>query len=269
MTLLQPNTHLKPKDVKKHILLVGGENVTDVITILTPLSSFKEIATNKGFHTYDCKIDKKGYEFTLCLTGVGPSNTEIAVNELAKCGGRLFIRAGTSGSLRRNHVLESVIITSEALRFDGVSDLYVNKNFKATPSDSVNRALIASAQDLQIDYYLGKTISTSSFYAMGGIYKEGRLEYNGYVPHRNYQPRIFDKFKQLLSKEKFSNIEMEAATLLTLSRILKLKAGVVCGLSNYIPWKPNEQTQHTYKSLENSIHVALRAIERLKNTEKS
>jgi uridine phosphorylase len=261
MNTALPNTHLRDGDVGKRTLLVGGENWRDILRILEPLVSLKPIVSNKGFYSFDCQTKSEKRNFTLCITGIGSSNTEIAVNELAKCGTKIFLRAGTSGSLRKDLKLESVVITSEALRFDGVSDLYTKRDFNPTADDSIRKAMIQSANNQRIDYIVGKTLTTSSFYAIGGNLKDGKLQYNGYSPSQNYKPAIFNEFFELLSSEVAINIEMEAATLLSLCNIFNLKAGVVCGLSNYIPWSPGEQTAHTYKSLKNALKVAIRTME--------
>jgi uridine phosphorylase len=153
------------------------------------------------------------------------------------------------------------VITSKALPYDGVSDLYTKRDINPTTDDSIRKAMIESANSLKIDYIVGKTLTTSSFYAMGGTLKDGKLHYNGYTPSQNYKPRVFNEFFELLSSEVATNIEMEAATLLSLCNIFNLKAGVVCGLSNYIPWSLGEQTAHTYKSLRNALKIAVRTIE--------
>ena len=123
MVVRQPNTMVLPDDVDEHVLLIGGEHPGLVTEILNEfVHSCREVAHNRGFFTYGCRF-RQLTAFTLGITGVGPSATEIAVVEYAKCGARTFIRAGTSGGLSNIARLGSVVITREALRYDGVSDL--------------------------------------------------------------------------------------------------------------------------------------------------
>jgi uridine phosphorylase len=257
----EPNTLLSKGEVKKEVLLVGGEEPRLVKKILKNIAELTLIRKNKGFHTFNCITTSNKIQFTLCITGVGPSCTEIAFNELAKCGGKIFIRAGTSGALVNDLNCESVIITENAIRLEGVSDLYVDKNFDASADETIINALREAAIKLNLEYKIGTTLTSSSFYALGGKYVRGEIEFDGYSAKHQFKPKGFEILKKVLQKKNALNIEMETATLLVLSKLNGLKSGSVCGISNYIPWKEGEQIKYTEKALKNAIRVATRAIE--------
>jgi len=240
-------------EVDDCVLLVGGEDPPLVEELAAGMvRSCRRVAASRGFFTYKC-VSKQGAAFTLGVTGVGPSATEIAFIEYAACGARLFIRAGTSGSISAIAPLGSVVISSRALRYDGVSDLYAGRRVRATASPRVIRALERSAQTLGVECHLGVTLSTSAFYAMGDSLGTG-LGCDG------FRPRALATLQKPSDEGKVLNVEMETATPLTLSRVYGLDGGSVCGISNKVPWAEGEQHANTRRALVNAMGVATEAI---------
>lgn len=263
----QPNTLVLPEDVEKCVLLVGGEDLPIVNKIIEEIADSEEVVHSRCFHTYRCRSKVEGTPFTLAVTGIGPSCTEIAVTEYANCGARIFLRAGTSGGLSTTPKLGSVVITTEAFRFDGVSDLYVKKSVKAVADDDVVEALINSADNQSIEYIKGVTLTTSAYYAMGGISKNGVLTFGGYSIDSKFKPVALGKLKNIVARRSAINVDMETATLFVLSEVYKLKSGAVCGISNRVPWEPGEQIKFTNLSLKNAIFVAVKAFDYLRQNQ--
>lgn len=250
----QPNTMVTRGDVESCIILVGGEHPPLVLKLVAAMTtSCQPVQENRGFFTYRCHT-KQDVPFTLAITGVGPSATEIAFVEYRNCGARLFIRAGTSGALSPDVARGSVVITTRALRYDGVSDLYFTRRFGAIADRGVVRALERSAHKLNIDYHSGVTLSTSAFYAMDGEERSAGMD---------FVPRGLQMLAELRAKTPVLNIEMESATLLLLSRRYGLKSGSVCGISNQVPWQEGEQVKNTELALRNALRVAVEALDYL------
>lgn len=260
--MLQPNTLLASGDVENCVLLVGGEDPPLVIKIIKQLVRIKLIKESRGFLTYKCLL-KEGKAFSLMITGIGPSCTEIAFNELAKCGARQIIRAGTCASLKKELELGSVVITLDALRFDGVSDFYVNKEYQPKAEKNIIEALENSARELNIKYEKGTTLSTSSFYAFGGESDDKHIKFGGFSTYSDFNPPGLGLIQDIIENKLVLNVEMETATLLTLSNLNDLKSGSVCGISNYIPWKEGEQFESTEIGLRSALSVAIKAIENI------
>lgn len=256
--MTEPNTLLSIGDVEKDVVLVGGEDPELVESILKQLGNIRLIKKSRGFHCYNFKAENN--LLTIMITGIGPSCTEIAFNELAKCGAKTFIRAGTSGALKKSLDLGSVIITKTAIRLDGVSDLYVDSEFEAKADESIILALKHSSDELNMKYKVGNTISSSSFYALGGEVNENELKFNGYALNAGFKPLGLNFLETIQKKKDILNVEMESATLLTLSRLQGLAAGSVCGISNYIPWYAGSQISNTEQALRNAIQIAIHAI---------
>jgi len=257
----EPNTLLGKGEVEKDVILIGGEDPPLVKKLCEEIMNFSLIRKNKGFHSFKCISYNTKVQFTMVITGIGPSCTEIAFNELAKLGARVFIRAGTSGALKKDLDLKSVVITKNALRLDGVSDLYIDTKFRAEADNSIINALIEAANMLNIKYKTGATLTSSSFYAVGGRLLEDKVKFDGYSANSLFKPPGFEVLEKALTQKNVLNVDMETATLLVLSRLNEIKSGSVCGISNYIPWKKEEQIKHTEKSLNNALSIAVKAIE--------
>ncbi len=261
MKKIQSNTLISPEKIRKIALLVSGEDPDLVLHILNKELELEEISKSRGFHTYDCNFRDKDTPFTLMITGIGPSCTEIAFTELAICGTRIFLRAGTSGGLLDIIEVGNIVITSEALCYDGVSNLYLKNKKKVIADKEVVKKIVKSAKNLGIKYLKGTTLTTSAFYAMGAKKQNGEILYAGYSSApKKFTPNGFEKLKEILENKEIINIDMETATLLMLSEIYGMKAGSITGISNKIPWKENEQIKFTNLSLKNSLIVAINTI---------
>jgi uridine phosphorylase len=259
----QINTGVVSEDVEEQVLLIGGEPASLILELISEVTKSRQLLIEcRGFSTYRCK-SRRETPFTLAITGVGPSATEIAVIEYSNCGAKVFIRAGTSGALSDTIAVGSVVLTTRALRFDGVSDLYIGKRLRAIANREIVQALEHSAQQLGIDYSIGTTLSTSGFYAMGGMAKAGGIAFGGGVLDGIFEPQGLKELRNLKRSTQVLNVEMETATLLTLSRIYNLKSGSVCGISNRIPWEIGQQIHNTEMALHNAILVAVEALDYL------
>jgi uridine phosphorylase len=262
----RPNTHVLPQDLEEHVLLIGGEHPSLVVDIVREFAQSQEVANRRGFLTYRCKTEK-GNTFTLGVTGVGPSATEIAVLEYASCGARMFLRAGTSAAApNTSQHLGDIVVTKEAIRYDGVSDLYVGKKVRALATRKIVDELEHAARELEIGFRTGLTLTSAGYYVTSNIFSGPSDECVGGAV-RVVKPIALMKFLRLLSIKKILNIEMETATLLTLSKIYGLKAGAVSGLSSLSWNNPSEQIEDAETALRNAIRVGITALDYLK-TEK-
>ncbi len=88
-----PAFHLKiePGDVAPYVLLPGDPGRVPVISRFW--DEFREIATNREYVTHTGVY--QGVPISCTSTGIGAPSTSIAMEELARCGARVFIRVGT------------------------------------------------------------------------------------------------------------------------------------------------------------------------------
>jgi uridine phosphorylase len=260
----QPHTLIVPNQIRPYVLLVGGEDPPLVIKIVKEITDrCQEMVRNGGFLTYAC-ISHSGIPFTLGITGVGPSATEIATIEYASCGARIFLRAGTSAALGHTSLqVGDIVVTRQALRYDGVSDLYVKRNVKAVASNEVRQALVKSARKLRMKYSVGVTLTSAAFYVMSEVPPHLAMPYHQDSADRHFEPLGLAIFRKLVATKRALNIEMETATVLTISRIYGLKAGAVCGISSLVPGKAGEKTSFTKAALKNALRTGVTALDYL------
>ena len=161
----------------------------------------------------------KGVEIAAYSSMMGAPSMELTINDLAVLGAHTLIRVGTTGSLRENIHNGELIINDASVRIDGTTHLYVRNEYPAAASYEVTMALVEASERLGFTYHVGIGATAGSFFA-----GQGRVSFGGYK-----QPEI-DELLPYMQKANVLNFEMEAATLLTLSRLFGLRAGAVCSV---------------------------------------
>jgi len=216
-----PNTdrqyHLEVTDdeVADSVLLPGNpervSKITDVWETATEVASHREYRTATGRY--------QETPISVTSTGIGGPSMGIAVEELARVGAETLIRVGSCGTVRSDIAVGDLVITSGAMRGEGTSEEYIDESYPASADYEVIAALVAAAERLGHDYHVGVTLSTDSFYA-----GQGRPGFEGYEAPGG------DDLVETLKSANVANIEMEAATLLTLGNLYGLRAGAVCAV---------------------------------------
>ncbi len=214
-------------DRKQYHIEVGEDDVATIALlpgdpqrvrkISAKWDSFEEKAVHRQYVTHTGFY--KGVPITACSTGIGGPGTAIAIEELANVGVHDFIRVGSCATLKREIDIGDLIITTAAVRLEGTSKQYVRPEYPASASYEIVLALIEAAEALGLNYHLGISASTDSFY-LG----QSRPGFGGYT---------FTESRSLiedLQAANVANFEMEAATLLTLANIYGFRAGAVCAV---------------------------------------
>ena len=91
-----------------------------------------------------------GKRVSVCSTGIGGPSTAIAVEELAACGVKNFIRIGTCGGIDLKVRSGDVVIATGAVRQDGTSHEYAPPEFPAVANFDTVAALVAAAKSLDL-----------------------------------------------------------------------------------------------------------------------
>ena len=202
-------------DIADSVLMPGNPDrlatITDVWESATEVASHREYRTATGRY--------RETPISVTSTGIGGPSTGIAVEELARVGAETLIRVGSCGTVRSEIAVGDLVITSGAMRGDGTSSEYIDETYPASADYEVVSALVAAAERLGHDYHVGVTLSTDSFYA-----GQARPGFDGYAAPGS------DDLVETLKNANVANIEMEAATLLTLSNLYELRAGAVCAV---------------------------------------
>ena len=211
----QYHIEVKEGDVAESVLLPGDPK--RVKKISSKWDSFDEVAEHRQFVTHTGKY--KGRSISACSTGIGGPGMAIVIEELANVGVKNFIRVGSCATLKEEIEIGDLIISTSAVRLDGTSRQYVRPEYPASASYDVILAMVEAAESLDLQYHLGISASTDSFY-LG----QSRPGYGDYT--QSMSEILIDDLK----RANVANFEMEAATLFTLGNIFGFRTGAVCAV---------------------------------------
>lgn len=150
-----------------HIQLSPMKNVTKAIIVGDPkrvdavkkhLSSAKDLTFNREFKSVLGSYEKEN--ILVISTGIGAPSTAIAIEELYNIGIRRVIRVGSCGAMQANIPLGKLVISTGAVRDEGLTKKYVPADYPAIPTPS----LVSNAQKLSPSSHFGITRSHDGFY---------------------------------------------------------------------------------------------------------
>jgi len=211
-----PQYHLdiEDGDVAPIVLLPGDPGRVPVIA--SHWDEARAVASKREFVTWTGVY--RGVPISCTSTGIGAPSTSIAMEELARCGARTFIRVGTAGTFLDHVNVGDMAIFDGAVRLEGASGRYAPIEYPAVAHYEVVGAAVAAARAMGIPHHVGLTRSADSFYA--GHAQPGS-SYGGY-----WQSWWRDHFDDL-ARQNVLAAEMEASLIFVLARLWGLRAGGV------------------------------------------
>lgn len=227
--------NLLPEDIANHIITVGDpDRVAEVSKY------FDEIEIKKGkreFITHTGRLGKN--RITVISTGIGTDNIDIVLNELDALANINFetrlvnevlkslniIRIGTSGSIRDDIPVGSILASTHGLGLDALMDYY-------EPNDAMEDVYLQQKITLHIgenhlhpyltagsktllnqfapDLLQGITVTAPGFYAPQGRKVRANLRMNN----------LIDKLSSFEHQnQKLTNLEMETAGIYALANV--------------------------------------------------
>ncbi len=239
--------HLLPDDIADDIILVGDpgrvETVASFFDNIELKKDNREFYTITGFY--------KNKRISVISTGIGTDNIDIVVNELDAIANinlktrtqnkehrtLNFIRIGTSGALQKDIPVDSFLMSTRSIGFDGLLNFYEGRNsvsdadfefaFKYHVDWKRNLAspyIVDASKDLINKFdddkiIKGVTISAPGFYGPQG--RKLRLQIA--------DPEINDKIESFeLNGQRITNYEMESSAIFGLSKLLGHHAITLC-----------------------------------------
>jgi len=217
--------NLRPEEIGNTIILVGDpDRVKEVSKHFDKMEQqlqFREFITHTG--------TLGGKRLSVMSTGIGTDNIDIVLNEIAflrnynletRTQNRNLIplqviRLGTSGSVSKEHKLDSLVYSKNAISFDDLFQFYVH-SFDEIIFDNKNFPVIGCNQDLEkkfAKYQPSLTLTTKGFY--GPQFRNAQIE-----PKFSLAQIIELKYKDVA----IGNIEMETAGIYGMSKLLGFDA---------------------------------------------
>lgn len=214
---MDPMYHIKTtdKDVAPYVLLPGDPHRVPLVAKLWDEAHF--VADNREHVTYTGMY--KGMPITCTSTGMGCPSTAIAVEELARCGAKTFLRMGTCAGIKKDVNPGDMVIFDAACRFEGTTRCYVPIEYPAVADHEIISASLQTVKRLGLPYHVGISRCIDGLYTRR---PEPNTSFNGYRMHD------WDYFLSDLQQMNIVAGDMESAAVMVLSRLFGLRGGALC-----------------------------------------
>ncbi|MGE5573820.1 MAG: nucleoside phosphorylase [Bacteroidota bacterium] len=243
-TRMLPILKICPGQVSPYVVVCGDPGRTHVIA--KRLEDAREIAYSREYRVVNGVY--RGAPVTIASHGVGAAGACVCFEELIKAGARVLIRVGTAGSLSRSIVDGDLIVTTGAVREDGVTSQLVPLSFPAIADGKVVDALYEAGVKRGARLAKGVVLTVGAFYP-------------GIVPLPNAE----------MSRAGAIGVEMEASALFIVAALRGARAGAILAVDGMAiefegdAYNPNREV--VAKAIELEAEIALDAMARLAGEE--
>jgi uridine phosphorylase len=227
---------LRPQDVGKYAVVPGPKDRLEVLIkkLENPLKNFSFMEYTMYTGTYN------GINITAMNGGRFSTDTSITAEVMCNVQIQNIIRIGTCGALDENIRVGDLVIVDKALRGDGVTPYYVDKNFQTIADKKITDALFAAARDLGANAHRGTVWTTDA------LLRETR------------------EIVEAKRKEGAIAVDMVSSALLTIAQIYKIKASSILAVSdNVITGEMGFMNPLYYMAETRLIDIALETVKRL------
>lgn len=136
---------LTPAAVGKYAIVPGPKERADAI-----VSKLTNVVKNFTFMEYTMHTgDFEGTKLTTINGGRFAADTSITTEILCNAGVKAMIRAGSCGALREDMKVGDIVIVDTAIKGEGVTQYYVDKNFIPTADKKLTADLKEIAENSQ------------------------------------------------------------------------------------------------------------------------
>ncbi|HEY2495047.1 MAG TPA: nucleoside phosphorylase [Paenibacillus sp.] len=233
MSILQVDS----EEIPPYAIVCGDPKRAE--TISQRLQGARELAFSREYRTFVGEYE--GVKLAVVSHGVGCPGAAVCFEELIRAGVNTLIRVGTAGSYSEDHPAGSLVVSTAAVRADGLTRQLVPEGFPAVGDSQVVSALYEAATLEAGVTAKGITVTLDAFFA--GVEE---------IPHR--------KYKQAGAIA----VEMEIAALYVVSTLRGARAGAILAIDGYADAELAEvydpHTDAVAHAVEREIEAALRAI---------
>ncbi|MDQ8734602.1 nucleoside phosphorylase [Paenibacillus sp. LHD-38] len=231
---------VNPEDLPAYAIVCGDPRRAELIS--QKLVNVKELAFAREYRTF--VGDYEGVRLAVVSHGVGSPGAAVCFEELIRGGVKTLIRVGTAGSYSADHPAGSLVVSTAAVRAEGLTHQLVPAGFPAVADSGVTEALYASALESEGIVKKGITVTLDVFFS-------GVVD----IPHRQYK------------QAGAIAVEMEIAALYVIATLRGARAGAILALDGYadsdLAGEYDPHTDVVAKAVEREIETALRAVAKL------
>jgi uridine phosphorylase len=251
--ILNPNgsvyhLQLLPENIADNIIIVGDQGRVETVSRFFDTIDFK--IQNREFITHTGTY--KGKRMSVISSGIGTDNIDILVNELdaavnidlktrtlkTQKKSLNIVRIGTSGALQADIPVDSFVISSHGLGFDGLLNYYLD--FPGINENELSKAFIEQTnwnKNLAYPYVVKgseKLIGAIGFDMTKGITATAPGFYGPQGRKLRLTPWVEDFNQQLTNfnygQNRITNFEMETSALYGLGKLLGHETCTVCAI---------------------------------------
>jgi len=204
MSLL-PILRVDPAQMPAYAIVCGDPFRAEAIA--GQLENAEELAYAREYRTFVGEF--QGTKIAVVSHGVGSAGAAVCFEELAKAGVKTIIRVGTAGSLSGGYRKGSLIISTAAVREDGLTRQLVPLAFPAVADGEVTAALYKAALESGAPGSVGKGITLTIDAFFSGVVE---------LPHATY------------AKAGVLAVEMEVSALFVIASLRGMRAGAIVAL---------------------------------------
>jgi DeoD family purine-nucleoside phosphorylase len=163
----QIHLHAEPGDYAPLVLLPGDPARATLIASRFDggLAATRQVNANRGLLGYTGTVN--GRPISVQTTGMGAPSIALVTEELLRLGARQLVRVGTTGALRADVALGSIVIATASSPTDGATQTFMGGKPYAPAADfALTHALVHSAERLGVPFRVGPiaTIDVFSHY---------------------------------------------------------------------------------------------------------
>ncbi|MEP7105045.1 MAG: nucleoside phosphorylase [Chloroflexota bacterium] len=201
---------LAPGEVGGYVLMPGDPFRTALIAKY--LDGAQEKAFSREYRTFTGTVD--GAAVSTTSSGIGGASAAIAVEELSELGAHTFLRVGTCGAAQPGIKMGDLVIATGSVRSEGTPDGYVPREYPAIAHPQVVNACVAAAEAAGAAHHLGIIRSVDALYS-------------DLLPDRMPRREALMAELQMWSRAGVVANDMESSTIMVVSSLRKLRAGVI------------------------------------------
>jgi uridine phosphorylase len=240
---MQPHLKLGEGQISPLVLTCGDPGRAAQIAQLCKDS--RELAYNREYRTFQGSFNNR--QVTITSHGVGSAGAAICFEELIKIGAKVIIRLGTCGSLSDSLSQGEHIITTAAVREDGVSPLLIPLGYPAVADAGIADALENACKRNQAPFRRGIVLASDCFY-----------------------PGNLPTSLELYARSNVAGVEMECATLFVIASLRGIRAGSILTVDgNPLKWDKGDYDPHGTKVTEGKqrmLQLGLEAVTALSDS---
>lgn len=231
---------LRPQDVGKYAVVPGPRERAEAI-----VKKLDKPIKNFAFMEYTMHTgDYRGTKITTINGGRFSPDTAITTEILCNAQPKAMIRIGSCGALREDIGVGDIVVVDSAVRGEGVTPYYVDKNFKTESDHQLTDTLEEVAKLSGLKVHRGKVWTTDALLRETSEFVNQAIDQGAII------------------------VDMVTSTFLTICQLYKIPATAICAVSdNIITGQMGFIDPNYYMAESALVKISLDLVDKLEGRE--